>query len=230
MIQLVVSMEILCNLCNTTVRLPQKLKTVHPCSLPELKTWTKCRYFDPLNYNRVLRESLQCIYVTENLTFRHCHYNSMPSEMILGTFHLAPFYIYLHHILHSLSRSSQVKVTSLLTLCSDFFNNLQELCSTHASVLILSILDSRGKTSYLRTSIKWFQYTLTRNKQRCSHFLTIRRGSGLTGVIYFLYVPWRILVGLLSIPEEDLCYAIFSTVRHSVNSLRHRPWRRLYSI
>ena len=31
-----------------------------------------------------------------------------------------------------------------------------------------------------------YQYPLTRNKQRCSHFLTIRRGSGLTGVIYFL--------------------------------------------
>jgi hypothetical protein len=61
-----------------------------------------------------------------------------------------------------------------------------------------------------------FQYTLTRNKQRCSQFLTIRRGSGLTDVIYFLYIPWRKVVGLLSIPQQDLCYAIFRTVRHSV--------------
>ena len=139
----------------------------------------------------------------------------------LGTFH--PPQIYTVQL--SLSYStfsfsvflvSQFNVTSLLILCSDFFNSLQELCSIHASVLILSILDSRGTTSYLRTSIKWFQHTLTRNKQQRGHFLTTRRGSGLTGVIYFLYVPWRIVVCLLSIPHQDLCYAIFRIVRHSV--------------
>jgi hypothetical protein len=145
----------------------------------------------------------------------------MQSEMILGTFRPPQFYT-VHQSLSyptfslSVFPVSQFNVTSLLILCSDFFNNLRELCSIHASVLILSILDSRGNTSYLRTIIKWFQYTLARNKQRCSHFWTIRRGSGLTGVIYFLYVPWRIVVGLLSIPQQDLCYAIFRIVRHNV--------------
>jgi len=69
-----------------------KIKNFVSLLFRELKTWAKCRYFDQLNYNRVPRESLQCIYLTDKLTFQHCQYNSMPSEMILGTFHPPQFY------------------------------------------------------------------------------------------------------------------------------------------